>query len=117
MNVMGIIFTNDGNVGELTNKRTMASLPFGGRYRQVDFGLSNLAFAGVRHVGIIARYSYQSLMNHIGQSGFEEAWSWGRADWNSSPPTPPPSTTPTGASWRACPPTWTFWSTAMTTMW
>ena len=69
MNVMGIIFTNDGNVGELTNKRTMASLPFGGRYRQVDFGLSNLAFAGVRHVGIIARYSYQSLMNHIGDGG------------------------------------------------
>ena len=71
MNVMGIIFTNDGNVGELTNKRTMASLPFGGRYRQVDFGLSNLAFAGVRHVGIIARYSYQSLMNHIGDG---EEW-------------------------------------------
>ena len=71
MNVMGIIFTNDGNIGELTNKRTMASLPFGGRYRQVDFGLSNLAFAGVRHVGIIARYSYQSLMNHIGDG---EEW-------------------------------------------
>ena len=71
MNVMGIIFTNDGNIGELTNKRTMASLPFGGRYRQVDFGLSNLAFAGVRHVGIIARYSYQSLMHHIGDG---EEW-------------------------------------------
>ena len=71
MNVMGIIFTNDGNIGELTNKRTMASLPFGGRYRQVDFGLSNLAFAGVRNVGIIARYSYQSLMHHIGDG---EEW-------------------------------------------
>ena len=51
MNVMGILFTNDGNIGELTNKRTMASLPFGGRYRQVDFGLSNFAFAGIRHAG------------------------------------------------------------------
>ena len=34
MNVMGIIFTNDASLGDLTNKRTMASLPFGGRYRQ-----------------------------------------------------------------------------------
>ncbi len=71
MNVMGILFTNDANIGDLTNKRTMASLPFGGRYRQVDFGLSNLAYAGVRHVGIIARFSYQSLMNHVGDG---EEW-------------------------------------------
>ena len=71
MNVMGIIFTNDATMGELTNKRTMASLPFGGRYRQVDFALSNLSCAGVRHVGIISRHSYQSLMNHIGDG---EEW-------------------------------------------
>ena len=43
MNVMGIIFANDASIGALTEKRTMASLPFGGRYRQVDFALSNLA--------------------------------------------------------------------------
>ena len=66
MNAMGIIFANDGTSGALTEKRTMASLPFGGRYRQVDFALSNLCAAGVRHVGIITRHSYQSLMNHIG---------------------------------------------------
>ena len=71
MNVMGIIFTNDATMGELTNKRTMASIPFGGRYRQIDFALSNLACAGVRHVGIISRHSYQSLMNHIGDG---EEW-------------------------------------------
>ena len=71
MNVMGIIFANDGEIGELTNKRTTASVPFGGRYRQVDWALSNLACAGVRHVGIISRHSYQSLMNHIGDG---EEW-------------------------------------------
>ncbi len=71
MNAMGILFTNDANIGELTNKRTMASLPFGGRYRQADFGLSNFAFAGIRHVGIIARFGYQSLMNHVGDG---EEW-------------------------------------------
>ena len=71
MNVMGIIFANDATLGALTDKRTMASLPFGGRYRQVDFALSNLACAGVRHVGIITRHHYQSLINHIGSG---EEW-------------------------------------------
>ena len=71
MNVMGIVFTNDASLGELTNKRTMASLPFGGRYRQVDWALSNLSCAGVRHVGVISRFNYQSLMNHIGDG---EEW-------------------------------------------
>ena len=71
MNVMGIIFANDASLGTLTAKRTMASLPFGGRYRQVDFALSNLTCAGIHHVGIITRHSYQSLMHHIGSG---EEW-------------------------------------------
>ena len=71
MNVMGIIFTNDATMGELTNKRTVGSIPFGGRYRQVDFALSNLACAGVRHIGVISRHSYQSLMHHVGDG---EEW-------------------------------------------
>ena len=71
MNAMGLIFTNDASLGDLTNKRTMASLPFGGRYRQVDFALSNLTCAGIKHVGIISRHSYQSLMNHVGDG---EEW-------------------------------------------
>ena len=71
MKVMGLIFANDASLGELTHKRTMASLPFGGRYRQVDFALSNLCHAGIRHVGIISRHNYQSLMNHIGDG---EEW-------------------------------------------
>ena len=71
MKVMGLIFANDASLGELTNKRTMASLPFGGRYRLVDFALSNLSCAGIRHVGIISRHNYQSLMNHIGSG---EEW-------------------------------------------
>lgn len=71
MNVMGLVFANDSSLNALTEKRTMASLPFGGRYRQVDFALSNLACAGVRHVGIITRHNYQSLINHIGSG---EEW-------------------------------------------
>lgn len=71
MNVMGIIFANDANMGGLSDKRTMGSIPFGGRYRQIDFHLSNIAAAGIRHVGIISRQNYQSLINHIGSG---EEW-------------------------------------------
>lgn len=68
MDTMGIIFSNiyDNNMGELTNERTSASIPFGGRYRQVDFILSNMANSGIRDIGIITKYNYQSLMDHLG---------------------------------------------------
>lgn len=71
MNIVGIIFANDGEIGELTNKRTTATVPFGGRYRQVDFHLANLSAAGVRHIGIISRRNYHSLMHHVGSG---EEW-------------------------------------------
>lgn len=73
MSVMGIIFANiyDSSMGELTNKRTMASLPFGGRYRQIDFTLSNMTNSGIRRIGIVSRFNYQSLMAHIGSG---EEW-------------------------------------------
>ena len=71
MNVMGIIFANDANMGDLSHQRTMGSIPFGGRYRQIDFHLSNMAAAGIQHVGIISRQNYQSLINHIGSG---EEW-------------------------------------------
>jgi len=71
MNVMGIIFANDADMGDLGHKRTIGSIPFGGRYRQIDFHLSNMAAAGIRHVGVISRHNYQSLINHIGSG---EEW-------------------------------------------
>ena len=71
MNVMGIIFANDANMDELSHKRTMGSIPFGGRYRQIDFQLSNMTAAGIHHIGIISRQNYQSLINHIGSG---EEW-------------------------------------------
>lgn len=68
MTTMGIIFANiyDSSLGELTNKRTMASLPYGGRYRQIDFSLSNMTNSRIRHIGIITKYNYHSMVNHIG---------------------------------------------------
>ena len=43
MEAMGIIFSNiyDNNMGELTRERTSASIPFGSRYRQIDFALQH----------------------------------------------------------------------------
>ncbi len=67
---MGIIFTykNDEALKSLTQKRAVASIPYGGRYRIVDFALSNLVNSGVTKVGIITRNNYQSLMGFFGGS-------------------------------------------------
>ncbi len=68
MKIMGIIFSNiyDSKLGELTNHRTIASLPFGGRYRQVDFALSNMSNSNIHNIGIITKHNYRSLMDHLG---------------------------------------------------
>ncbi len=65
---LGIIFSNmhDELLGELTAKRTTGSVPFGGRYRFIDFTLSNMVNAGIDDVGVIAKTSYQSLLDHLG---------------------------------------------------
>ena len=65
---MGIVFSNthDDLIRELTEIRSMGSIPFGGRYRLIDFSLSNLVNAGISKVGIITRSNYQSLMDHLG---------------------------------------------------
>lgn len=68
MRALGIIFSNIHNetIDELTRKRTSASIPFGGRYRLIDFALSNLVNASVDNVGVLAHKNYQSLMDHLG---------------------------------------------------
>lgn len=65
---LGIVFSNmhDGMMGELTEHRTMGSVPFGGRYRLVDFTLSNMVNSGIKDIGIITKSNYQSLMDHLG---------------------------------------------------
>lgn len=68
MTAAGLIFSNihDSSVPELTARRTMASIPFGGRYRLIDFALSNMVNSGITKVGLITHYNYQSLLDHIG---------------------------------------------------
>ncbi|HIS68424.1 MAG TPA: glucose-1-phosphate adenylyltransferase subunit GlgD [Candidatus Gallacutalibacter stercoravium] len=76
-NVMGIIFSNmhEELIRELTNKRTMGSVPFGGRYRLIDFVLSNMVNSGINRVGVITKGNYQSLMDHLGSG---KAWDLSR---------------------------------------
>ena len=64
----GILFAyrSDANLGELTRPRNTCSLPFGGRYRLIDFMLSNCVNAGITDVGVVVHQSYQSLLDHLG---------------------------------------------------
>lgn len=68
MSAIGIIFSNIHNetIDELTRKRTSASIPFGGRYRLIDFALSNFVNANISNVGVLTQKNYQSLMDHLG---------------------------------------------------
>lgn len=68
MTAAGLIFSNihDSNIPELTRYRTLASVPFGCRYRLIDFALSNMVNSNITKVGIVTHNNYQSLMDHIG---------------------------------------------------
>ena len=65
---LGIIFPNsyDSLVPELVAERLMASIPFAGRYRMVDFILSSMVNCGIGNVSIVVRKNYHSLMDHLG---------------------------------------------------
>ncbi len=68
LSTVGVIFShiNDDNLPELSHHRTMASVPFGGRYRLIDFALSNMVNSGITTVGIVTKNNYQSLIDHLG---------------------------------------------------
>ncbi|MCL2165360.1 MAG: sugar phosphate nucleotidyltransferase, partial [Oscillospiraceae bacterium] len=66
--VMGLICANynSDRLGALTEDRPVASLPFGSRYRLIDFVLSNMVNAGIRTVGVVTPYLFRSLLDHLG---------------------------------------------------
>lgn len=51
--------------GILEKTRPVASLPYGGRYRVMDFALSNIVNCGIRTVGLVMPYNYRSLIDHV----------------------------------------------------
>ncbi len=68
ISVMGLIYTgeSDSNLRDLTLYRSISALPFAGRYRVIDFLLSNMTNSGIRNVGVIMQKNYHSLMDHLG---------------------------------------------------
>lgn len=66
--VLGIIFADvdEQQIRCLSEHRTLGSIPFGGRYRLIDFALSNMVNSGIDKVGVVTKGNYKSILNHLG---------------------------------------------------
>lgn len=62
-------------LGELTSKIAKPAVPFGGKYRIIDFTLSNCANSSIQTLGILTQYSPLQLNRHIGNG---KAWNMDR---------------------------------------
>jgi glucose-1-phosphate adenylyltransferase len=69
--VLGIVLAGgEGTrLAPLTAERSKPAVPFGGRYRIVDFAISNLVNSGIYSIYVLVQYKSQSLIEHI-----REAW-------------------------------------------
>jgi glucose-1-phosphate adenylyltransferase len=67
-NIVGLIYTGERveELRELTRLRAVAAVPMLGRYRMIDFVLSNMIHSHIRNIGIITQKNYHSLMDHLG---------------------------------------------------
>ena len=62
-------------LGELTKWRAKPAVPFGGKYRMIDFTLSNCVNSGLRRIGVLTQYKSHSLIRHL-----QQAWNFMRAE-------------------------------------
>jgi glucose-1-phosphate adenylyltransferase len=58
-------------LGRLTDRRAKPAVPFGGKFRFIDFPLSNCVNSGIRRIGVCTQYKAQSLIRHV-----QRAWSF-----------------------------------------
>ncbi len=67
-NVIGLLFANNSaNILQgLAFERSIAAVPFGGRYRLLDFALSSMVNTGIRTIGLVTPRQYRSLLDHLG---------------------------------------------------
>lgn len=67
-NVIGVInLVNEKQyLKELTSHRCFAAVPFGGRYRLIDFTMSNFINANIKKVAVLTKDKYRSIMDHLG---------------------------------------------------
>ena len=66
--LMGIInlSESDDMLKELAEHRPIAAIPFGGRYRVIDFQLSNMVNSGIEMLSVITKHKFRSLQDHMG---------------------------------------------------
>lgn len=62
---------------DLTNWRAKPAVPFGGKFRIIDFPLSNCINSGIRRVGVVTQYKAHSLIQHI-----QRGWGFLRGEFN-----------------------------------
>jgi glucose-1-phosphate adenylyltransferase len=67
-NAMALILSGGGGerLGVLSAERAVSALPFGGKYRVIDFSLSNCCHSGIERLGVLAQHAPASLNDHIG---------------------------------------------------
>ncbi len=68
MRVLGLILAGGKSeaLGPLVLKRASAAMPIFGKYRAIDFTLSNMVNSGIYKVGVLTQYNPRSLMDHLG---------------------------------------------------
>jgi glucose-1-phosphate adenylyltransferase len=62
---MGLILVSNDKLPPITDIRSSAALPIAGRYRIIDFILSNMANSGINNIGVVTLSNYSSLMDHL----------------------------------------------------
>ncbi len=82
-NVLGIVFADNHSIklGDLTKKRPLAAVPVAGRYRSIDFILSNMVNSGIINIAVLTENNYHSLMDHLGSG---KAWNLSRKKYGLS---------------------------------
>lgn len=81
-------------LGKLTYNQAKPAVPFGGRYRIIDFTLSNCVNSGVKNIGVITQYQPLNLNAHIGNGA-----SWGLDDLNAGVTILQPYSNNEGSKW------------------
>lgn len=81
-------------LGKLTKDIAKPAVPFGGRYRIIDFALSNCTNSGINNVGVVTQYQPLALNNHIGNGA-----SWGLDGINSGATILQPYSSSEGSKW------------------
>jgi glucose-1-phosphate adenylyltransferase len=81
---------------QLTDWRTKPAVPFGGKFRIIDFPLSNCVNSGIRRVGILTQYKAHSLMRHV-----QQGWGFMRGELGEFVELLPASQRSKGGGWYA----------------